>query len=119
MSIRIGRTLPPAAAPIPFSDVLRALPSCFRHDQSVSIEPTNRKEFENYYCYFVSSGKAALFLILKVLQNLYPGREEVLIPAFTCYSVPAAIKKADLKIYAVNYTILKISPTLGTINIVY
>jgi len=29
------------------------------------------------------------------------------------------IKKADLKIYAVNYTILKISPTLGTINIVY
>jgi hypothetical protein len=29
------------------------------------------------------------------------------------------VKNAELKVYAVNYTILKISPTLGTINIVY
>jgi len=37
MTFRIGRTLPPAAAPIPLSDVMRALPSCLRHDKNESL----------------------------------------------------------------------------------
>ncbi len=50
------------------------------------------------HCFLVSSGKAALTIILKALHELYPERNEVLIPAFTCYSVPSAIIKAGLKI---------------------
>ena len=99
MTIRIGRTLPPAAAPIPLSNVLRALPECFRHDGDVSrFEGEIIQEFRQRYCVLVSSGKAALVLILKALQNLYPERDEVVVSAFTCFSVPAAIKKAGLKI---------------------
>jgi dTDP-4-amino-4,6-dideoxygalactose transaminase len=97
--IRIGRTLPPAAAPIPIKDVLRALPSCFQNDV---FEPDFAKEiqqdFGQQFCLLVSSGKAGLVLILRALHNLHPDRNEVIIPAFTCYSVPAAIKKAGLKI---------------------
>lgn len=97
--MRIGRTLPPAAAPIPFMDVLRVLPACFQNDAcGFQFEEEIKQEFGQPYCLLVSSGKAALVLILKALRNLYPGRDEVLIPAFTCYSVPAAIKKAGLKI---------------------
>lgn len=99
MTIRLGRTLPPAAAPIPLSVVLQALPSCFRPDSDeFRFETEIKQEFGQRYCLLVSSGKAALVLILKALQKLYPDRDEVLIPAFTCYSVPAAIKKAGLKI---------------------
>ncbi len=99
MTLRIGRTLPPAAAPIPLNNVLRTLPACFCSDtEDRRFEEEIKQEFGQRYCVLVSSGKAALVLILKALKKLYPGRDEVLIPAFTCFSVPAAIKRAGLKI---------------------
>ncbi|HFD32707.1 MAG TPA: aminotransferase DegT [Gammaproteobacteria bacterium] len=99
MTVRIGRTLPPAAAPIPLSTVLRALPSCFRPENAeFLLEKEIKQKFGQPYCFLVSSGKAALTLILKALHKLYPDRDEVLIPAFTCYSVPAAIKRAGLQV---------------------
>ncbi len=99
MTIRIGRTLPPAAAPIPLSNILRTLPSCFRHsDTDFLLEKEIKQKFGQPYCFLVSSGKAALTLILQALHKLYPDCGEVLIPAFTCYSVPAAIKKAGLQV---------------------
>ena len=45
--------------------------------------------------FLVSSGKAALAIILKALQSLSPKRE-VIIPAYTCFSVPSAVAKAGL-----------------------
>ena len=99
MLIRTGRTLPPAAAPIPLKDILRALPSCFSENTvDFQFEDEIKQKFGQHYCMLVSSGKAALVLILKALQKLHPERDEVLVSAFTCYSVPAAIKKAGLKI---------------------
>ena len=47
--------------------------------------------------FFVSSGKAALTLILNALKTLNQ-RQEALIPAYTCFSVPSAIVKAGLKV---------------------
>ena len=93
-------TLPPAAAPIPLSEIIAALPACFR---STPPEKTKfAREIEAEYgirhCFLVSSGKAALTTILRALKEKYPDRDQVLIPAYTCYSVPAAIKRAGLKI---------------------
>jgi dTDP-4-amino-4,6-dideoxygalactose transaminase len=97
--IRIGRSLPPAAAPIPLKEVLQALPSCFQNDV---VDPDFVKEikqdFGQKFCLPVSSGKAGLVMILEALHILHPDRDEVVIPAFTCYSVPAAVKKAGLKV---------------------
>jgi dTDP-4-amino-4,6-dideoxygalactose transaminase len=50
------------------------------------------------FCFFVSSGKTALTLILQALHSLRPERDEVLIPAFSCYSVPSAVLRAGLRI---------------------
>ena len=98
--MRIGRTLPPAAAPIPLGGILRAflasLVAANRDDRW--FEEEIQRDFGTRYCFAVSSGKAGLTLILKALKELYPGRDEVLVPAFTCYSVPAAIKKAGLRV---------------------
>jgi dTDP-4-amino-4,6-dideoxygalactose transaminase len=46
----------------------------------------------------VSSGTAALTLVLLALKELHPDRDQVLMPAFACYSVPSAIVRAGLKI---------------------
>lgn len=56
-----------------------------------------KEHFGVKHVFLVSSGKAALTLILLVLKDLFPSRNEVLIPAFTCYSVPSSIVRADLK----------------------
>ncbi|HLE18594.1 MAG TPA: aminotransferase class V-fold PLP-dependent enzyme, partial [Syntrophales bacterium] len=58
-------------------------------------------EFKEYFgtdhVFFVSSGKAALYLILLALKSIR-NRTKVIIPAYTCYSVPSAVLKAGLKI---------------------
>lgn len=46
----------------------------------------------------VSSGRAAMTTILKVMKDSSrtADRDEVVIPAYTCYSVPAAVERAGL-----------------------
>ena len=53
--------------------------------------------FRSQYVFLVSSGKTALVLILRGL-SLLRDRKKVVIPAYTCYSVPAAIVKSGLEI---------------------
>lgn len=97
--MRIGRTLPPAAAPIYLNDIINGLKGAFNGQREVE---RFRAELKNYFgvkhCFLVSSGKAALAIILQALHELHPDRDEVIIPAFTCYSVPSAIKRAGLMI---------------------
>lgn len=99
MSIRIGRTLPPAAAPLTLTDIFYGIAGLI---SGSSVVARFKQELQTYYnvrhCFLLSSGKAALVLILKGLNKLSPGRDEVLIPAFTCYSVPSAIAKAGFKV---------------------
>src|SRR5690606_8611336 len=51
------------------------------------------------HCWPVSSGRAAMTLILQSMRRAAgdPRRQEVLIPAYTCYSVPASIARAGLR----------------------
>lgn len=48
--------------------------------------------------YDFCSGKAALVVALKALLRLEPSRREVVLPAYTCYSVAAAVEAAGLKL---------------------
>lgn len=69
------------------------------------------------YCFFVNSGRCAQTLILTALKALSTtDKNEVIIPAYTCYSVPASVARAGLKIRIVdidphtldyNYVLLK------------
>jgi perosamine synthetase len=98
-NMRIGRTLPPAASRIGWNNFAHGLMSLLRGEGAIeqfSSELT--AYFKIKHCFLVSSGKAAFTLILRALKEKYPDRTEVIIPAYTCYSVPSAIVRAGLQI---------------------
>ncbi|GAX62950.1 DegT/DnrJ/EryC1/StrS aminotransferase [Candidatus Scalindua japonica] len=93
--------IPPSAAPIYEKDIY----NCVRGFLGVEDYIYKfRKELEEYFqtrnVYLVSSGKAALTVILQALYRVAGDthKDEVIIPAYTCYSVPASIIKAGLKV---------------------
>ena len=92
-----GRTIPPAAAPVPIRDLLRGIAGLFKGGYLDVLENEIREYFGSRFVFLVSSGKAALFLVLKGL-SLLGSRKKVVIPAYTCYSVPSAVVKAGLDI---------------------
>lgn len=53
-------------------------------------------------CTLTSSGKAALWLVLSAMQCEQPDRDEVIIPDYTCWTVPSAVVRAGLKVKPVD-----------------
>jgi perosamine synthetase len=95
--VRIGRTVPPAAAPVRWSDLAHGAAALFAPQRAVRrFEDEIRAHFGVRDVFLVSSGTAALTLALTALKSLSP-RTEVVIPAYTCFSVPAAVLKAGLR----------------------
>ena len=95
--MRIGRTLPPAAAPLSVIDLLNGMAGIIQPEKTLSqLQRSICKNFKKKHCFLVSSGKAAITLTLNALAGIYPDRNEVIIPAFNCYSVPSAIVRAGL-----------------------
>ncbi len=70
--------------------------------------------------FLTNSGKAAIYLILKAIRRIYPERNEVIVPAYTCWSVPSAVVRAGLRVRTIDIEKenLSISPKLleGNIN---
>jgi len=62
-----------------------------------SLEELLRQRLGVPHVFSVSSGRAALTILLRVLQQISRKRE-VVIPAYTCFSVPSAIVRAGLSI---------------------
>ncbi|WP_243373847.1 DegT/DnrJ/EryC1/StrS family aminotransferase [Geotalea sp. SG265] len=97
--MRIGRSIPPAAAPLTFADLMGGIRGICEGGYRIErFEKELKAHLGVKHCFLVSSGKAALTLILQCLKELFPDRDEVVIPAYTCYSVPAAVIRAGLNI---------------------
>lgn len=95
--MRIGRTLPPAAAPLRLSELCRGLVGAMSARRSLEArEDELGREFGVDRVFLVSSGTAALTVALLALKTL-SGRSDVIVPAYTCFSVPAAVLKAGLR----------------------
>ena len=95
--MRIGRTVPPAAAPLAWGDVWHGIAGALRPAAAIrALESDFRAYFRARDVFTVSSGTAALTVALKALASLSP-RRDVVIPAFTCFSVPAAVIAAGLR----------------------
>ena len=91
------RTLPPTAAPISSMDLLHGFHGIASNKYPGILERELKEYFGANHVFLVSSGKAALFLILSGLKRLTRKRK-VIIPAYTCFSVPSAIRMAGLEI---------------------
>lgn len=97
--MKIQRTIPPAATPISINGLLHGFIGIFYGRPYLKrLEEDLKKYFGIRHVFLTSSGKAALTLILQALRALGSERDKVLIPAYTCFSVPSAIVKAKLKI---------------------
>jgi dTDP-4-amino-4,6-dideoxygalactose transaminase len=98
--VRIRRTLPPAAAPLRLADLWRSLGGLFGGKGKLQkLEKELAEHFGVRHVFLVSSGKAALSLILQALRTLHD-RTEVVVPAYTCFSVPSAIVREGLTVKA-------------------
>jgi perosamine synthetase len=96
--MKIQRTLPPTAAPTHLRNLLHGLIGFFAGKKYLSkLEAEIKQQFGVKHVFLVSSGKAALTLILVALKTISPKRQ-VLIPAYTCFSVPSSIVKAGLEV---------------------
>lgn len=96
--MKIQRTLPPTAAPITVRDLIAGLAGfVVPQRKRRKLEAEIRDYFQVKHVFLLSSGKAALTLILHALTAL-SARRKVLIPAYTCFSVPSAIVKAGLQV---------------------
>ncbi|GKS58893.1 hypothetical protein YTPLAS18_24200 [Nitrospira sp.] len=90
--------MPPTAAPVPFQGLAAGCAALFGGaDQLDRVTREMCDEFEVESAFLVSSGKAALAVVLQALHQL-TGRRKVVIPAYTCYSVPSAVVKAGLEV---------------------
>jgi len=88
---------PPVASPIDRLSLMHGFLGLFRANHYGSLLDDDLKAYFGVgYVFKVSSGKAALALILRALQRLAPDKREVVIPAYTCFSVPSAVVKARL-----------------------
>ncbi len=94
------RKIAPAGIPYKITELLSALKTVF---DSADLRPVVGKALCQHagvkYCFMVSSGRAAFTIILQALAKISPAdRNEVVIPAYTCFSVPSSIVRAGLKI---------------------
>jgi len=95
--MKARKTIPPAAAPVLLTDVMYGVYGLLNKNVRRKLEAEIKEYFETHFVFLVSSGKAALFLILSALKT-GNSRKKVIIPAYTCYSVPSAVIKANLEI---------------------
>jgi hypothetical protein len=78
--MKAQRTLPPSAAPIGWRDLIQGLVGLVRPQATVDrLQEEFRQYFGVKHVWFVSSGKAALCIILQALHSL-TGREKVVVP---------------------------------------
>lgn len=89
-------SLPPAGHKIPIKVIARSIRDLRKRSKDGLLDPI--RDFLNAkYLLFLSSGRAAQWLILKALSKLSPDQREVILPAYTCPAVASAILKAGLK----------------------
>jgi perosamine synthetase len=93
--------LAPAGTPISGTELRAWIAGALHAPQSLeSLRTAICDRFQIPHCFFVSSGRAAMTVILRTLKTLQnePKRTEVIIPGYTCYSVPASIERAGLRV---------------------
>ena len=96
--MRVQRYLAPTAAPVSWGDIGRAVLGLMRGQRyHADLEIEMKRYFGVKYLYLLSSGKAALTIILRALAAQSP-RRKVIIPAYTCFSVPSAIVRAGCQV---------------------
>ena len=96
--MRMQRHLAPTAAPVSVADLGRAILGLFQAQRyRLRLEAEIKRYFGVKHVFLLSSGKAALTTILRALAAT-SAQPRVIIPAYTCFSVPSAIMRAGCEV---------------------
>lgn len=111
------RTLPPSGVPITFSDILAGAKAALRGERAIELFRAEiRRYFEVKHCFLASSGRAALGMIFSALHMVNPDRDEVLLPAYTSFSVPSAVVNAGLRVALYDLDPGTMSPDIASLR---
>ena len=87
------KVIPPSGTPLNINALIKSYFLPF----SYNLEPL-KKYLSEGEIFFTSSGRMALYLILKSLRKIYPTKDKVIISAYTCPVVVEVIKSLGLRI---------------------
>ena len=138
---RVWRMLPPAGAPLGLAALGAALraflgqkggvevPSSLAETGETDAPPRKRKEnplpaarrsFARYFAvphvFFAGSGREALCLLLTALRPGAEHRDEVLLPAYASYTLPAAVVRAGLRVALYDVEPASLTPRLESLR---
>ena len=89
-------SLPPAGKKISLKSIAKVILASRNY-----LKPACLDQIQDFFgakhILYLSSGRSALWLILKSLSRMRTDRREVIIPAYTCPTVVSAVLKAGLK----------------------
>jgi perosamine synthetase len=95
--MKAKRMIAPTGVTVKMRDISAGIKQVWRGE---AVQEQYKKEICSYlnvsHASFVNSGRTALTIVLKLFKELSEC-EEVLIPAYTCFSVPSAVARAGLK----------------------
>jgi dTDP-4-amino-4,6-dideoxygalactose transaminase len=90
--------LAPAGAPITLPAIREGVRALFKQRDALEEFQEDIRSYLNVkHSFLISSGRAALFIILKILQKGMK-KKEVIVPGYTCFTVGASIARAGLRI---------------------
>ncbi len=111
------RMLPPSAAPLCGRDILAGIRALGRpHEAAEELRQAIRDKFGVRHVFFTTSGRAGLSVGLRALRRLNPDRDEVMLPAFTSFSVPSAVVNAGLKVSLYDLHPETLAPDLDSLE---
>lgn len=92
--------LAPSGTPITVGELLKWFVLQPRAQRTLAeFETAFCKRYRHDHCFLVSSGRAAMVVLLRALRALAsPQRNVVIVPSYTCYSVPASAIRAGLRV---------------------
>ena len=95
------RYIPPAGTQIKIKEIAGWLFDNFLGiDRREDLCKEIKLKYNVKHVYLMSSGRAAMAMLFSILKdiNTDPQRTEIVLPSYTCYSVPAAAEIAGLKV---------------------
>jgi dTDP-4-amino-4,6-dideoxygalactose transaminase len=100
----LPRYVAPAGAPIGASDLMRWVRlSMNRPDGNDQLLDAMRSRWGPGHYFLSCTGRAGMTLLLRAMRQLRSSdRDEVVVPSYTCYSVPASAVKAGLRVRIVD-----------------
>jgi len=111
--------LAPSGTPIHASHIAKWISnSLSSQDVLETFSAKIKSAFDVKHCLFVSSGRTALYLLLKCLYELKgeSARNQVIIPSYTCFSVPGSVEKAHLQVRICDINPTTLSYDLGQLS---